>query len=388
LQVGRLRAHLMDNLTHSLVGLAAAKAGLERLSPGVTTLCVLAANAPDSDIVVLFTRGRWAFLEQHRGISHSIIGMLTLAVLVPLLFCAGDLLFARFRRRPPQTKLKGLLLASLIVTITHPLLDWTNNYGIRFLLPWKATWFYGDLVFVVDPFIWLILGGTCFLLASKTTIQKILWALLAVVLSLLVVVGPRSGALSNPTFVRAIWLGALGVFVVLFVLRTGPRFGSKLALVSFALLGLYWIGLTFLHSRALQQAYDQARQLAHANGEAVSRLAAMPTLANPREWDCVFETDRATYRFRLTLNEEQTDRVVRFENPDPLNPLVKFAKEDRRAQVLLGFARFPVMQVSDPNCTSQTLVQIADLRYTEPGNSRGTFALDVPVDCPASQLSK
>ena len=378
----------MDNLTHSLVGLAAAKAGLERLSPGVTTLCVLAANAPDSDIVVLFTRGRWAFLEQHRGISHSIIGMLTLAVLVPLLFCAGDLLFARFRRRPPQTKLKGLLLASLIVTITHPLLDWTNNYGIRFLLPWKATWFYGDLVFVVDPFIWLILGGTCFLLASKTTIQKILWALLAVVLSLLVVVGPRSGALSNPTFVRAIWLGALGVFVVLFVLRTGPRFGSKLALVSFALLGLYWIGLTFFHSRALQQAYDQARQLAHANGEAVSRLAAMPTLANPREWDCVFETDRATYRFRLTLNEEQTDRVVRFKNPDPLNPLVKFAKEDRRAQVLLGFARFPVMQVSDPNCTSQTLVQIADLRYTEPGNSRGTFALDVPVDCPASQLSK
>jgi len=378
----------MDNLTHSLVGLAAAKAGLERLSPGVTTLCVLAANAPDSDIVVLFTRGRWAFLEQHRGISHSIIGTLTLAVLVPLLFCAGDLLFARFRRRPPQTKLKGLLLASLIVTITHPLLDWTNNYGIRFLLPWKATWFYGDLVFVVDPFIWLILGGTCFLLASKTTIQKILWALLAVVLSLLVVVGPRSGALSNPTFVRAIWLGALGVFVVLFVLRTGPRFGSKLALVSFALLGLYWIGLTFFHSRALQQAYDQARQLAHANGEAVSRLAAMPTLANPREWDCVFETDRATYRFRLTLNEEQTDRVVRFKNPDPLNPLVKFAKEDRRAQVLLGFARFPVMQVSDPNCTSQTLVQIADLRYTEPGNSRGTFALDVPVDCPASQLSK
>ena len=378
----------MDNLTHSLVGLAAAKAGLERLSPGVTTLCVLAANAPDSDIVVLFTRGRWAFLEQHRGISHSIIGTLTLAVLVPLLFYAGDLLFARLRRRPPQTKLKGLLLASLIVTITHPLLDWTNNYGIRFLLPWKATWFYGDLVFVVDPFIWLILGGTCFLLASKTTIQKILWALLAVVLSLLVVVGPRSGALSNLTFVRAIWLGALGIFVVLFVLRVGSRLGSKLALVSFALLGLYWVGLAFLHSRALQQAYDQAQQLAHANGEAVSRLAAMPTLANPRDWDCVFETDRATYRFRLTLNEEQTDRVVRFENPDLLNPLVGIAKQDSRAQVLLGFARFPVMQVSDPNCTSQTLVQIADLRYTEPGNSRGTFALDVSVDCAASQLSK
>src|SRR5215475_12364045 len=168
----------MDNLTHSLVGLAAAKAGVERLSPGVTALCVVAANAPDSDIVVLFFRDRWAFLQQHRGISHSIIGTLFLALLVPLLFYAGDLLISRLRQRAPQTSLKGLLLASLIVTITHPLLDWTNNYGIRFLLPWRATWFYGDLVFVVDPFIWLILGGSCFLLTSKTTTQKLLWAFL------------------------------------------------------------------------------------------------------------------------------------------------------------------------------------------------------------------
>ena len=51
----------MDNLTHSLVGLAAAKAGLERLSPGATTLCVLATNAPDADVVVGLFSDRWAF---------------------------------------------------------------------------------------------------------------------------------------------------------------------------------------------------------------------------------------------------------------------------------------------------------------------------------------
>ncbi len=44
----------MDPFTHTLVGLTAAKAGLERLSPLATTVCMLAANSPDSDVVVGF----------------------------------------------------------------------------------------------------------------------------------------------------------------------------------------------------------------------------------------------------------------------------------------------------------------------------------------------
>src|SRR5258705_2126318 len=81
----------MDNLTHSLIGLAASKAGLEKLSPGTTTLCVLAANAPDSDILVLIFGGRWAFLHHHRGITHSIVGTAALALMLPLIFCGGYL---------------------------------------------------------------------------------------------------------------------------------------------------------------------------------------------------------------------------------------------------------------------------------------------------------
>jgi len=69
----------MDNLTHSLVGLAAAKSGLEKLSPGATTVCLLAANAPDADIVVLLFSDRWGFLQHHRGITHAIIGTLGIA---------------------------------------------------------------------------------------------------------------------------------------------------------------------------------------------------------------------------------------------------------------------------------------------------------------------
>ena len=63
-----------------------------------------------------------------------------------------------------------------------------------------------------------------------------------------------------------------------------------------------------------------------------------------------------------------------------ISAAVAQAEADYRAQVFLGFARFPVLQVADPNCTTQTLVQFADLRYTEPGRN-GTFSLEVPVEC-------
>ncbi len=48
----------MDNLTHSLVGFVIAKAGAERLSPWATTVCVLAANAPDIDVLTRL-EGHW-----------------------------------------------------------------------------------------------------------------------------------------------------------------------------------------------------------------------------------------------------------------------------------------------------------------------------------------
>src|SRR5262245_6380561 len=125
----------MDNLTHSFLGLAAAKAGLEKLSPGATALCVIAANAPDADIVVLAFGDRWTLLQHHRGITHAIVGVAFIAILLPLIFYGVDRLVARFRHQIPNTRFKGLLIASVITSATHPLLDWTNNYGIRFFLP-------------------------------------------------------------------------------------------------------------------------------------------------------------------------------------------------------------------------------------------------------------
>src|SRR6185295_14361114 len=180
----------MDGLTHSLIGLTAAKAGLEKLSPGTAALCILAANSPDSDIVVLLFADRWTFLQHHRGITHAIVGLIVLAIVLPLIFWLADLLIARIRKRDRLVRLKGLVIASLIVTPTHTLMDWTNNYGVRPLLPWSSHWFYGDLVFIIDPFLWIILGGAAFLVTSRKRSQLIVWIMLGLLSSFAVLLGP------------------------------------------------------------------------------------------------------------------------------------------------------------------------------------------------------
>src|SRR5436190_18553445 len=211
----------MENLTHSLVGLTAAKAGLERLSPGATALCALAANAPDCDIFVLAFGDRWTYLQHHRGITHAIFGVAALALCLPLIFYAVDWLWSRLRKQPPRVKLKGLLIASFVASATHPLLDWTNSYGIRFLLPWNPKWFYGDLVFIADPYLWLILGGALFLLSAKTTSGKIIWALVAATLTFLLVASPLSSSLPNIRLIALLWSVTLIALIILFA--TGAR---------------------------------------------------------------------------------------------------------------------------------------------------------------------
>ncbi len=378
----------MDNLTHSLVGLAAAKAGLEKLSPGAVALSILAANSPDADILAL-AGGRWAYLQNHRGITHSIVGALALALLLPLAFYGGELLLARLRKRKPVTRLRGLIIVSLVVTATHPLLDWTNNYGVRFLLPWNSRWFYGDLVFIMDPVFWVVLGGAAFLVTSKTKSQNAIWLVLAAIPTFLIFFGPVGrGGLANALPLRVIWITALVVLVVLYTLQAGARWGARIPRVAVGIIVIYVAGLFAAHAVALRR-LSAVAPVVTGNEHAIA-MAAMPTLANPLLWLCVVETESSAYRFELKLGrgELKPTNIVHYQKPTSfLSPAVAQASADYRAQMFLGFARFPVVEVTDPNCTTQTLVQFADLRYTEPGSNRGTFSLEVPVDCRTAAAS-
>ncbi len=375
----------MDNLTHSLIGLSASKAGLEKLSPGTTTLCILAANAPDADIVAL-VGGRWSYLHHHRGITHSIVGTILFSVGLPLVFYLVDRLITRIRSRPPTVKLPGLLIASFLVSATHPLMDWTNNYGMRFLLPWDARWSYGDLIFIIDPFIWVMLGGSAFLLTARTKLQGLAWLVIAAATTFLVMFGARGpSALPNPTPLRVFWVVALVSLIVLFKTDVVSRWGSRTAMTAIGIVLLY-IGLLFgIHSMALTRTQTEASSIAGEYSESATKIAAMPTLANPMRWQSLVETDKATYRFNLDLLKGSQSRssLVRFQKPtgSERSALDK-ATTDYRSIVFLDFARFPVVNVEGEDCLTQTLVQFADLRYTEPGRSRGTFSLEVPVECP------
>src|ERR1043166_4978218 len=198
----------MDNLAHSLVGLTAAKAGLEKLSPYATTVCLISANAADADFISLFFGDRWTLLQYHRGITHSIVGTIAIGLLIPISFFALERIVTSLRKRGSRIRLRGLLLASMLAAVTHPLMDWTNNYGVRPFLPWSGKWFYGDLVFIVDPFILLLLGGAAFLATSDRWPKMVLWALLgAAFLTLSFVVGGiRDPSLQGAAVARTVLL--------------------------------------------------------------------------------------------------------------------------------------------------------------------------------------
>jgi hypothetical protein len=103
----------------------------------------------------------------------------------------------------------------------------------------------------------------------------------------------------------------------------------------------------------------------------------------------VAETDASTFLFNLDLNGNTAPLrdVVLYEKPSGQEAaLVTLAGGDYRARIFLDFARFPVVETRG-DCLTETFVQFADLRYTEPG-SRGTFSLELPVECPAEGLGK
>jgi inner membrane protein len=376
----------MDGLTHSLVGLTSAKAGLERLSPSATIVCILAANAPDIDVVSGFFGGRWTLLHHHRGMTHSIVGTLALGFLIPSIFYLVDLLISRWRKCEPRIRYRGLILASMVMVITHPIMDWTNNYGVRPLLPWSGKWFYGDLVFIVDPYLWLVLGGAAFLLTRNGWLKMSGWAIIGVFASLVIFRGSAQREMGPVPIlvVRAIWILGLVVFIFArrFQLQRPP--GRAIAFAALVFVIFYWGALGWLHQAAYRNAVKIAEQLATDHGERFLRVAAMPIAANPARWQCVAETDRAIYRYFVIVGEPRpTTTPDRFEKPTGVNEqLVESATTDSRAQVLLEFARFPFARVQAEDCVGQTLVQFADLRYTEPGGSRGNFSLNVPVACP------
>ena len=145
----------MDNLTHSLVGAVLGQMGLKKKTGLAMPTLIIAANLPDIDAGCAIYGIE--SLSMRRGITHGPIALLLLPILLWALMLGFDRWQERRGKRPPGRLPvhRGWLLAlAYIGCLSHPLFDWMNSYGIRLLEPFSHRWFYGDALFIVDP--WLL----------------------------------------------------------------------------------------------------------------------------------------------------------------------------------------------------------------------------------------
>jgi inner membrane protein len=162
----------LDNLCHSLVGMALGRAGLAKRTPLAMSTLVIASNLPDIDVGV-FATGTLA-MSFRRGWTHGVLAQ----AMLPIALTGAMLLYDRYRVRPALRQATGpsaevaspgqLLLLSYIGVLLHVFMDFTNSYGVRLLMPFSDRWFYGDALYIVDPWLYLFLGLGWWL-AKKTT---------------------------------------------------------------------------------------------------------------------------------------------------------------------------------------------------------------------------
>lgn len=306
----------MDNLTHSLVGYFLSRAGLNRLTPHATPILLLAANAPDIDVVAALG-GQAALLRWHRDFTHSLL-------FAPLLaFAAVALVNAVARKNRPFTEgLWGGFLAALIGVGSHLLLDLTNNYGIRLLAPFSGHWFAWDTVFVADPYIWAIL----LLAAAFPLLSKLLQSEM----------GPRKKPYPGRA---AAWFALTGLL-------------------------LWEGGRATLHARAV--ATLASRDYA---GATPRRVAAFPTPLSPFRWQALVETSDRYLLYRLDLNQLfDPDLAEIFSKQDP-DGAVSRLRESRSFDALIGFTEYPLWAVTPR--TGGGVYKLTDLRFGNPAT--GTF---------------
>lgn len=145
----------MDNLCHTLSGAAFGEAGLKRRTRFGNAALMIAANLPDIDVFVFATD--MPSLAFRRGWTHGPIAQALLPVALTAVMMAIGRVFPTREREPPLNA-RWLLILGYVGVLSHVGLDLLNPYGLRILAPIDWRWFYGDTLFIIDPWLWLALG--------------------------------------------------------------------------------------------------------------------------------------------------------------------------------------------------------------------------------------
>jgi len=286
------------------------RAGFDRLTPRAPWIMLLAANAPDCDIVTAFG-GSLNYLHYHRHITHSL-------VMLPVLPLACVLL-VRLASRKPLNWL-GAYFIAFIGVASHLVLDLTNIYGVRLLLPFSARWLRWDITGVIDFWIWGVL--------------------------LLAIFAPAVVRLVNAE------IGA----------ATQPKGGARRGFAIFALLFLllYDGGRSIAHARAVDTLESRIY-----NGSAPRRVAALAS-QNPFRWRGLIETAESYVIQDVNLLGEFDPSARPYYKPEP-SPAFDAARRTEVFQEFLRFSQYPFWQMT-PSDESEgaTRVEALDLRFGDP----------------------
>jgi inner membrane protein len=302
----------MDPLTHTATGLFLSRIGLKRWTPLATPILLLAANAPDIDIVTA-GGGSLSYLHYHRHLTHSLVAMPVMALLPVVL--------VRLVARKP-VNWAGAFFAALIAVASHLLLDLTNAYGIRLLLPFSAEWLRLDLNNVYDLWIW----GFFLLCVAGPFVGRLVGSEIA------------SGGVREQHHGRGFaWLA------LLFVL-------------------FYDCGRGVLHARAVATLRSRLYE-----GAAATRVAALPGPANPMLWKGVADTGEfyALESVNLLAGLDPTRALILYKVPP--DAAIEAARRTPPFQEVERFSQFPLYRVSPaPDLPDGRMVQLSDLRFGTP----------------------
>jgi len=300
----------MDNVTHTLVGLMLSRAGLgggeARGEKGAPWMIMLAANAPDMDTYSFFTDSL-TYLQVHRGYTHALV-FAPLVALVPLL------LVKVFTRTRLTMATAITYIGCLVAVLSHLLLDWTNVYGVRLMLPFNAKWYRLDATDIIDP----VILGVLVLAVAAPALSRL-------------VTSEMGGRKSR-----------------------GPRRGWAW----FALLAVLF--------------YDTGRWVAHGRavsivdsfnyrGAPAERVSVFPVRFTVLRWRAVVEGDGFIYEVPVDLSGDFDAAGGHTEYPAISSPAIDAARTTRTFQVFEKFDQLPFWTLLPVDDTVR--VELLDLRF-------------------------
>jgi len=388
----------MDNVTHSLGGLLLAECAVrlrvrrdgaepsKRFRAVAAVSSMIAANLPDADLFYTGVGGdRLRYMLHHRGYSHTVLAAIAGAMLV----YGVALLVWRWRAREAPTGLDSRWLLALLVvsTLSHLVLDWTNSYGVHPFWPFDDRWYYGDSVFIVEPWLWVV-SVPMLVAASRARLVRVL---LSLVLLAGVALAWRVDFVS-PMAATALTIGAALFVALAVVLRPATRAIAAVA---------GWLAVTAVMAAGSATARQTALSAARESdpGAQVVDIVASPLPANA-VCIAVIAVERSGSSYRMSTarvsavpsitaaarcgvrstvgtifhpSPRPSTRAVQWDSEwsAPIAELATLARESCPALAALRFIRVPVWQSE-----GAAAVLLGDARY---GGGSGTSFSDVRV---------